>query len=62
MSQTFFNYQSAIRSAELSRAISIPKGIGPFLGYGSGITKYKDRWYIKLYPQYYGAGEMKEAL
>lgn len=57
MSQTFFNYQSAIRSAELSRAISIPKGIGPFLGYGSGITKYKDRWYIKLYPQYYGAGE-----
>lgn len=57
MSQTFFNYQSAIRSAELSRAISIPKGIGPFLGYGSGITHHDSKWTIRLYPQYYGAGE-----
>lgn len=36
MSTTYFNYKSLIRSLDLSRAISIPKGIGPFTGFARG--------------------------
>lgn len=33
---TYFNYQAQLRSIDLSRAISIPRGVGPFVGFGSG--------------------------
>lgn len=36
---TYFNYQAQLRSLDLSRAISIPKGMGPFAGFASGEFK-----------------------
>lgn len=60
---TYFNYQAPLRSIDLSRAISIPKGIGPFTGFGSGIisesgfssgTNQTQKSYsITLYPDWY---------
>lgn len=62
MSQIYFNYQAKIKSLDLSRAISIPKGIGPFVGFGSGFIQKKpsgtsdttnSTFEIVLHPEYY---------
>ena len=34
MSKTYFNYEQQIASKDLVEAISTPKGIGPFCGFG----------------------------
>lgn len=56
MSQkTLFGYQSVIRSSEVSRAISIPPGVGPIFGYGSGVVDNSTGvWKVLIYPNYYG--------
>lgn len=57
---TYFNYQAQLRSLDLSRAISIPKGVGPFTGFGSadfiratGSTGASSSYNISLKPEYY---------
>lgn len=59
MSQkTLFGYQSAIKSAEVSRGISIPPGVGPIFGFGSGVINNDNgKWQIRLYPNYYNDTE-----
>lgn len=67
MNQTYFNYQAPLRSIDLSRAMAIPKGVGPFVGFGSGkiessssatgSSNSETKYYITLYPDYYSGDE-----
>lgn len=61
---TYFNYQAPLKSLDLSRAISIPKGVGPFTGFGSAKfepvsnnTQDTGSYNIVLYPEYYSEND-----